>query len=220
MNDVAKQIKTVVDRSLAPLLKQAGFHKKSTHFSRKDGEALQVINVQSSQWNNVSSAKFTLNIGVHFARVAGMLYGTDPMPSPPKEVFCLLRTRVGMIMPAGTDHWWIVTPDTNVDAVSTELSSAWSDCISPWLEKNKTILGVGPELEKALLVHPLAAAAARLVLGDREKAAQLVNTVMERFGAQQDSHPANAELIATRLKEFRQWATTHGLVKPEEVAQT
>ena len=57
-------------------------------------------------------------------------------------------------------------------------------------------------------------------LGDREKAAQLVNAVMEKFGARQDSYPAHAELIATRLKEFRQWAASQGLVKPEEVAQT
>jgi hypothetical protein len=220
MNDNARQIKAIVDRGLAPLLKQAGFRKNSTHFSRRNGEALQLINVQSSQCNNASLARFTLNVGVHFASVAEMLYGNDPMPSPPREMFCLLRTRVGMILPAGADHWWIVTPDTNVESVAGELSSAWNDYISQWLEKNKTIAGAAPELEKGMLVHPLATAAARLVLGEREKAAQSVNAVLERFGtALQDSHPANTELIATRIKEFREWAANHRLAEPEEVTQ-
>ena len=124
-----------------------------------------------------------------------------------------------MIPPVGRDHWWKVT--SGVEAVARELSSTWSDHISPWLEKNKTIAGAVPELEKGMLVHPLATAAARLVLGEREKAAQSVNAVLEGFGtALQQSHPANTELIATRLKEFREWAANHGLAEPEEVNQT
>jgi|SRR5271163_1513503 len=221
MNNSAKQIKAIVDRGLAHQLKQAGFRKNSTHFSRTYGEALQVIDVQSSHWNTSSSARFTVNIGVHFASVAVMLYGNDPMPAPPREVFCLLRTRVGTILPARADRWWVVTPDTNVEFVAAELSSAWNDCILPWLEENKTIAGAVPELEKATRVHPLAAAAARLVLGEREKAAHSVNAVLERFGtALQDSHPANTELIAARIKEFREWAANRGLAEPEEVTQT
>jgi hypothetical protein len=98
-----------VDRGLPQQLKQAGFRKNSTHFSRTDGDALRVINVQSSQWNTASSARFTLNIGVHFACVAVMLYENGPMPAPPEEMFCLLRTRVGMILPAGAGRWWVVT---------------------------------------------------------------------------------------------------------------
>ena len=126
-----------------------------------------------------------------------------------------------MILPAKADHWWIVTPDTNVEFIAGELSSAWSDNISPWLEKNKTIAGAVPDLEKAMLVHPLAAAAARLVLGEREKAKQSVSAVLERFGtALKDSHPTNTELIATRIQEFREWASNHGLHEPEKVTQT
>lgn len=219
MNNSAKQIKAIVDRGLAQQLKQAGFRKNSTHFSRTYGEALQIVNVQSSHWNTASSARFTLNIGVHFASVAVMLYGNDPMPAPPRETFCLLRTRVGMILPARADRWWVVTPDTNVETVAAELSSAWNDCILPWLEKNKTIAGAVQELERATFVHPLVAVAARLVLGEREQAARLVNMVLQQFGtALQDSHPVNTELIAGRLKQVRQWAADHGLMEPLEAS--
>ena len=215
MNDVAKKIKVIVDLGLRPLLKQAGFRKGGTHFSKVDQESLEIINVQSSQWNNTSSGKFTLNVGVHFGTVARMLHGTDPMPAIPKEHYCLIRRRVGMLLPGGKDHWWVVTTDTDAESVAAELSSAWRDYISPWLEKFKTTAGAAHELEKDNGMYSWTAAAARLVLGEREKATRLVETAIEFLRTNSDfAHPANAALMEKRINEIRLWAAAHGLTGP------
>jgi hypothetical protein len=212
VNDVAKKIKVIVDLGLRPSLRQAGFRKGGTHFSKIDQEALEIINVQSSQWNNASSGRFTLNVGVHFAAVARMLLGTDPMPAIPKEYYCLIRRRVGMLLPRENDHWWVVTTDTDAESLAAELSSAWRDYISPWLEKFKTIAGAARELEKDNGMYSWTAAAARLVLGEREKAIRLVETAIEFLRTNGDfAHPANAALTEKRVNEIRLWAAAHGL---------
>ena len=217
MSETAKRIKKIVDGGLSPLLKSKGFRKNSTNFSRKDGEALQVINIQSSNWNISTSGRFTINIGVHFATVAQMLGGTDPMPSPPKEYYCLLRRRVGQLIRDGRDHWWKVTPESDIDALAAELNLVWENHISLWLEKTKTVAGAAPELEEGL-VSPMAAAAARLVLGEREKAENLARAVIERFKIDlQTAHPVNTELIASHLKTSQQWAFEHNLINSEEL---
>lgn len=188
------------------MLKQAGFRKNSTHFWKKDGEALQVINIQSSSWNNSAFGRFTLNIGVHFAEVAAMLPKTLPMRDPPKEYCCLIRRRVGMLLPAGGDHWWKVTPETDADAVASELSGVLKEYVFPWLEKLKTISSAADEMA------PWSQAAARIILGDRERAAQLMQAAIEQWKIDADpASPRNAELAAKRVEERRQWAVKHKL---------
>jgi Domain of unknown function (DUF4304) len=208
----AKRTKLIVDQGLSPLLKQSGFRKDSTHYWRYEGEALQVINVQSSQWNTASSARFTLNIGVHFSSVAKMLYGKDPMPATPKEYYRLLRGRIGSLMPAARDHWWIVTSETDIAASAAELAAACKEYVFPWLEKVKSVSGAADEMEKSKLMGLWNAAAARLVLGERERVAQLVAAAIEAYKTDADAtHPANAELTAKRIAELLQWAASHGL---------
>ena len=147
MSEIAKQIKAIVDLGLAPLLKQAGFRKR-TNYARVGGESLQLINVQSSQWNMGLQGRFTLNTGVHFSGVAKMLMGADPMPAIPKHFYCLIRKIVGQLLLDKADRWWIVTPLTNIPDAAAELSSAINDCVLPWLTKVETISGVATELER------------------------------------------------------------------------
>ncbi len=202
----------MIDLGLAPLLKQAGFCRHSTHFARSYGEALDVVNAQSGQWNMASSGKFTLNIGVHFSSVAIAMHGKDPMPAIPKEYYCLMRRRVGMLLPGGADCWWTITPQTDIGAVAAELASAWKDFVSPWLDKVKTIADAAAELEQRGGVDLWAAAAARLVLGEREKAAQIARVMLDYFRSVLDaSHPANKDHLDMQLKQLRQWAASHNL---------
>lgn len=206
MNEITKKIKLIADRGIVPLLKQAGFRKNSTHFWKKDGEALQVINIQSSSWNNSAFGRFTLNIGVHFAEVAAMLPKNASMPDPPKEYCCLIRRRVGMLMPAGGDHWWKVAPETDADAVATELSGVLREYVFPWLEKLQTISAAADEMA------PWPQAAARIILGDSERAAQLVQATIEHWKINRDpAFPANTDLAARWIDKMSQWAAKHKL---------
>jgi hypothetical protein len=212
MSEIGMRIKSITDLGLSPLLKSAGFRKSGTQYSREDGGALQVINVQSSQWNNASSGKFTLNVGIHFSSVAKMLHGSDPMPAAPKECFCLMRRRVGELLPEGTDRWWAVGPETDVEAISNELTAACRDYVFPWLAKVRTIAGAATEMEQSRHWEFWQAAGARLVLGEHGKASELIKKLIESYGTDRDAaHPTNADLKAKRIQDLRHWAADHNL---------
>jgi len=87
----------------------------------------------------------------------------------------------------------------------------WSDVVWPWLEANKHL----PHASKNLEGHNLvAAAAARLVLGERDEAVRLVKNCVASFeGAirSQSAIPENVELLTAQLKSVRDWAATHNL---------
>jgi hypothetical protein len=213
MNEISKRIKLILDRGFAPSLKQAGFHRHSTHFSRQFGESLQVINIQSSKWNTSDSGKFTINVGGHFSKIAALLYGKDPMPINPKEFHCIIRTRIGLLMPSRADSWWTITSNTAVEDVAKEVAVACSDFVLPWLEQFGTMAGTNWSLGRGIIMqHCLAEAAANLVLGDHAKAAQCVEAEIDRINRDADAnHPANATLKAERIAQLKKWAAEQGL---------
>jgi hypothetical protein len=211
MSEIAKKIRAIAKLGLGPALKQAAFVRHSTNFSRHFGESLQVVNVQSSQWNSSESGKFTINVGVHFPSIAALLYAKDPMPTKPKEFHCLLRARVGMLMQGQGDGWWTVTPSTNVEEVSEELMRTCLNEILPWLEQFKTIAGTNWQPKRGFLFqHFLAEAAANLVLGDRTKALQCVEAEIERIRHE----PYEATWKRQQSEDLRKWAVDHGLAIP------
>jgi hypothetical protein len=216
MNEIAKRIKQIVDRGLAPSLKQGGFRRNGMSFHRHHGEALHVVNVQSSQWNSQASGKFTINVAVDFADVAKLLPGWQPMPTTPKEYCCLLRMRVGNLLPDDRDHWWTVTPDTKTEEVSEELVGVWKTYIAPWLEKFKTVSSIA-DTDPAVLQNVFSQAAANVMLGDRTKAAQLIEGHIRHL--QEDPtylQPHNVKLKQDRLAMFRSWAADQGLTITNE----
>jgi len=91
MSEIAKRITAVVDEGLSSLLKKEGFRKRGINYYRTDGDAMQVVTVQSSQGNFGDSGRFRVNFGVHFPAVAKVLDGSDPMPEFPREPYCILR---------------------------------------------------------------------------------------------------------------------------------
>jgi hypothetical protein len=212
MNEIAKRIKQIVDRGLAPSLRQAGFRRNGMSFHRLDGEALHVVNVQSSQWNSRASGKFTINVAVDFADVTKLLPGRQPMPTIPKEYCCVLRMRVGNLMPDNRDHWWTVTPETQDEHLTAELMTVWTDYIAPWLEKFRTVSSIAENPNQGALQNVFAQAAANIILGDRAKAGQQIEAQIRRL----HEDPAylqlhNAKLKDDRLTMFRNWAADQGL---------
>jgi uncharacterized protein DUF4304 len=211
MNDNTKRIRQIVDRGLGPTLRNAGFHRHGADFSRKYGEALHVVNFQLSSWNTKELGKLTLNIGVHFTSVAALLFGRDPMPMNPKESRCLLRARVGLLMPEQRDHWWSVTPDTNGDAMSEELAAVCSSYVLPWLEQFKTLAEMDWRPRQGMIEHRFAAAAASLVLGEKEKAAHCIDAEIARIQHDPIYGDQSKEWKEEQINSTRKWATEHGI---------
>jgi hypothetical protein len=207
MSEIGKRIAAIVHAGLAPHLKAQLFRKRGVNFFRTDGDALQVVTVQSSQHNYGDSGKFRVNFGVHFPEVAKVLHGSDRMPKVPSEPYCLLRA-IGSF----PDRWWTVNPTTIAGTLASNLGSYWSEVVWPWLDANKRL----PEAANTLEGHDLvAAAAARLVLSERDEAVRLVKARiadLESTIQAQSAHPEIVELLTARLKDVRDWATGHHLL--------
>ena len=207
MSEIGKRIAAIVDAGLAPHLKAHGFRKGGVNFYRTEGDAIQVMTVQSSQHNYGDSGKFRVNFGVHFPEVAKVLHGSDKMPKVPSERYCLLRA-IGSF----PDRWWIVNSLTIVGDHISNLGAYWSEIVWPWLEANKRLPEAAKKLESQNLV---AAAAARLVLGEREEAIRLVKAYIAKVESAiqaRSKYPENAELLAEQLKSVHDWAVSHHLL--------
>ncbi|HKN75209.1 MAG TPA: DUF4304 domain-containing protein [Candidatus Acidoferrum sp.] len=217
MTEISDKIRAIASAGLEQPLRKSGFQRHSTHFARQFGESLQVINIQSSKWNTKGSGKFTLNVGAHFSKIASLLYGKDPMPANPKESHCIIRARVGMLMPGRQDHWWTVTPETNVEQTAGDVAAACAEHVLPWLNQFASISGTNWKFERFILQHTWAEAAANLVLGDRAKATQCVAEELRRIHSDPAyEHPANAKWKEERLAQLRKWAADQGIAVADQ----
>lgn len=209
MSEIGKRILAIVNAGLTPCLKGQGFRKHGVNYYRIEGNGAQVLTVQSSQWNRGDSGRFRVNFGVHFPEVAKILHGSDRMPKIPSEAYCLLRAIWSI-----PDRWWTVEPATIAANLVLNLGEYWQATIWPWLKANERL----PEAAKTLEKQPvsrMAAAAARLTLGEHDEAVRLVKLGIADFESalqSQSTHPANVELIAGHLKTLREWAAAYHLL--------
>jgi hypothetical protein len=206
LNEIAKRVALVLELSLSPLLKGEGFRKSGPHFYKSEANTLQVVTVQSSQWNTAKSGRFRVNCGIHFPAVARVLQGADPMPKIPKEHYCILRGLFCM-----PNVWWTLEPATDLRTVADKLTAYWQETAGPWMEKNKSLAEAATTLE----LQPVggwAAAAARLVLGERDEAVRLVKAWIANLESRDTTSAADAALNEKWLREIREWASMHQLM--------
>jgi hypothetical protein len=173
--DPAKAIDEVLALGLAGALKRAGFKKSARTFRRALDGAIQVVNVQASQ-SNGPAARFTVNLGVYRAEIAALLAPSLPLTTQPKEYQCVVRERIGFLMPKGADHWWEVRPHGSIDneRLAGEVADAVLGYGLPWLESNFSIGAI----RETLSAHPtLVTAAASIAAGDLHGGIEIAETV-------------------------------------------
>jgi len=76
-----------LQQALAPALKQRGFKKSGATWRRGSGDAIEVLNLQGSQWG----PSFYVNLGVYFRALGDR--------DQPTEYQCHVRTRLDEIVP-------------------------------------------------------------------------------------------------------------------------
>ena len=194
MSRVAQTIDRVIRFGLAPCLRAEGFKKQARNFYRRSNYRTDVVNIQASRWNEGASGSFTMNLGVYFPEVAD-LASAPPAPSVPKEYHCTVRSRIGHLMPAGTDLWWDVSGETDEEALAKEVAEAWEEFGKAWLESVASYSGATAELvsKRAFFM----AAALSLAMGERAEAEALVSQALRE-----------QPLAAGRIQE---WANAHAL---------
>lgn len=133
MSESAKRIDAIIREELAPLLKEVGFKKKARNFHREHADRIDVINVQASRYNDASSAKFTVNVGVYYPAIAEM---SDALPvkGAPKEYDCTVHSRIGALREDRRDFWWTIEPSSDHASIAKDLAQNVRVCCVPWLE--------------------------------------------------------------------------------------
>lgn len=131
----------LITRAVVPVLKPLGFKRSGTTFRRERDECIQVVNVQSSQWNDRAAARCTINLGVFFPAVHTELQDLDQSnvsANGPLANQCHLQSRIGELLADGEDIWWRLRPSEPPDAVAAAVEAALSGPGLAWLERFST----------------------------------------------------------------------------------
>ena len=178
---VPSSIALVIDRviradgGLASWMKAQAFKKHSRTFVRSVGPISQIVNVQASQGNFAEAGKFTINLAIHHLGLAEVR-GNPTRGAYPKEYECLLRERIGKLMPQQLDHWWQVRAEEDVATLAIEVRDTYVRYGEPWLQLHAE----EPTLLSALRAQGGSdAVAAAVYAGDLNRARELARALLQ-----------------------------------------
>jgi len=176
MSATHDMMKSIV-AAFAPTLKSAGYRKQAARF-RQDlsPTVVQLVNIQSSQWNIGGDGEFTVNLGVYHRDLAA-LHDALPVVDPPLVQHCVVQQRLGFLMPVGRDFWWSINTKTDLAALGAEVASAWAKYGKPWLESKSTLEGAREFLLNQK--HYFLVAMASLAMGKRDDAEHWLGNAIE-----------------------------------------
>lgn len=177
--EINRSIDALVRDAIAPALKAAGFRKQGRTFRRSAGDAIHVVSVQGSKWNTGAEGKLTVNLGVYFPAAAALLERSSHVTESPSEADCLVRRRIGLLMPARQDHWWVIDKATNLVSLGGEIAAAWAQYGAPWLDPIPDLAAAGRMLAAEGSFYYAAVAA--LAVGDRPLAAKRLAEGLAQF---------------------------------------
>lgn len=106
--------------SISPFMKQAGFRKRRQLYTLLQHDNVAAIEFQRSSSSTKLSTRFTINLGIWSSRIAT----AEGRPRDPKAVGlldCQFRERIGFLLDPKQDTWWDITPETDIDALSSEM---------------------------------------------------------------------------------------------------
>lgn len=128
---MASEERKALEAGLKPLMKELGYKKRGPAWRRYTSNAIQVLNIQGSQWGK----DFYINLGVYFREI-----GTEDNP---REVDCHIRQRLCAVVDDRQSCNRTLSFDSgiNLEERTSELRRLVSEFAIPWLEKCSGIEG-------------------------------------------------------------------------------
>ena len=112
----AKEYKQQILTAVTDLLRDAGFRKKGTLFTRDCGDVTHLITVQSSVGGTAEAVRMTVNLGVWVTALA---------PDEKPDIWSAhWQVRLGFLMPEKRDLWWEAASDDEAGAVAERIAGA------------------------------------------------------------------------------------------------
>ena len=129
---------------LAPGLRRLGFKGSGQVFAIPDDARWIQIGIQRSVHSDATRIEFTINTQIVERRVWDELRMERPYlpahPSPNTRYGpSVWQQRIGLLMPAGGDHWWELTPRTDLGSLGSEVMDAVLFYGMPAIERQITV---------------------------------------------------------------------------------
>jgi hypothetical protein len=108
-----------------------------------------LVDVQKSQWNDSSEAKFTLNFGIYIPDIL-CVYANRAATSKPKIEDCVCYGRASDISPIKVNSWWKLTVDDPMDFdknTGAQLMAQIENAVLPFFDQFKQVTDVAQYLE-------------------------------------------------------------------------
>lgn len=161
-NDIFNQAVKMAHQLLKPL----GYKKKGNNFYRLDGEIGCLLSFQRSMYNDSNYIRFTLNIALDAPKIRVFQF-PQANADYPSESECIIRLRIGQLLPEKQDYWYEITPDTDEETLCSELKNHIEQYIIPYFAKHGHADAIAKELSGTQQTEMLFYA---LVLNDRQRA--------------------------------------------------
>lgn len=125
---------------LGPGLRTLGFRGSGRAFAIPDDAHWIQIGIQRSVHSDAARIEFTINLQVFERRVWDQLRTKLPYlparPSPNTRYGpSVWQQRIGLLMPPGDDHWWELTPRTDLANLGSEVIDAVLFHVMPAIQR-------------------------------------------------------------------------------------
>jgi hypothetical protein len=128
---VASENNKWLQQVLAPALKQRGFKKSGATWRKEGADAIEVLNLQGSQWG----PSFYINLGAYFPALGDR--------DAPTEAHCHVRTRLSELVPDRERLNALLNFEQPVEynVRARELDALVLEHALPWLDTVSTVRG-------------------------------------------------------------------------------
>ena len=130
--DLDAAFKHVVETTAARL-KPLGFKKSRATFRKLCDGNSGLIEFQRSLANTREKVSFTVNLAVVCGRLLDREYQSVERAG---ALHGHLRERIGTLLPAQTDTWWVIEAGTDVAALSLEVAGIIETIGAPYVERH------------------------------------------------------------------------------------
>ena len=108
-------LKEITKEIIHPYFKKLGFKKKGVHFIKSERGIIKVFTIFSSAWNTKKKISFTFELRII------------------KDKKELAEARIGKLK-IGTDYWYTLDKDTDVDKLKKEIAVDISGYAKPFFD--------------------------------------------------------------------------------------
>ena len=135
---IERRHKNLVAQHVTPLLREAGFRKKGTEYSRAREGLSHLVSIQTSQWNDQNELGFTINCGVLVPGVIEV-YANKKVGAPKIED-CSMHIRIGSLTAQKTDLWWSLKESAQQtdSGIGQDVADKLHELILPFLDQFNT----------------------------------------------------------------------------------